>query len=716
MTVAGLVEPEFVAHLFAPLDGPNAAEALADIRRVWANCRDQLEMTQPIAEAGLPDDLPDDPASVNDGALAGLQDQAVRFQAIVRREHDVLNLSFAIAAPGAVPQSRPRLAASIPPGWFEFTRWWRDLGGEDAASLLGGATVYLAKTADASGVDLRAAVPAGPEDADKWWDSGITLEGFAAWEVTGFGTYASRRLILLAGLDEDVELSQFAWSDGGTSLPPLGRYLMHSAKIRYHARVRGDGQQLDRLRARAAGRLDEISGLLPDPGGPIQSSDLAPGLASDEIELAGAISALRLMRRSVDIARSNMRRSLPEPLQADQQLGDWLAEQLDDDVEHLEAVRERATRVHDVVTTTHRLPDPRPNAEPQVEYRVGFGIDVVSYSSRTTPAQREVQARVAAMAERVLADLGLASHETDRQPAGDGMMVVLPARVPAHVALPKLLNGWRTQVVADNTGHPEDVIRMRLSVGSGPFTVSAIGFSGQAIIEIGRLLDSAPLRRAMIDHPDTDLIALVADRLHKDVVVEGYPGLSADGFERVEVTVKSFSAPAWLWTGGRATARQTPAAKKPVGRDIFVIHGRDQRARADMFGLLRALDLHPLDWEEIVARTGKPAPYRDEVLAAGFAAGPGALVLLRPDEGSEVLMRTGRALALEPDRTILTEVGPVGPIPDLDGRETVRLDADSDDARTLFQHQVAQRLRILGYPVDTTGSDWLDPERFRGLT
>jgi len=724
-----LVEPEFVAHVFAPLDGPEAPAALESVHGLWANFHDQLGMSRPILGADVGMVLPADLADGPDGPIAALEDAAAQFQAIARREHDLVNVSFAVAAPGAIPRSRPLLSASTPPGWPEFTRWWQALGG--AEGLLGGAVVYLAKTDDAASVDLRAEVPPRPDDADHWWAAGFSLNGFAAWEATAAGWHASRRLVLLAELDEDAELSGFAWSDGGTGLPPLGRYLMHAAKLRYAARVRGDGGRLTRLQDRATGRLDAITAALADPGGPAPAADQRAGLGADEAELARTLSRLRRMRLSVDIARSNMAKAIPALLPADAELAAWLPQQLADDAEYLAATHQEVGRLRSIVGTARsgqpaparpRSPDAVPDsAEPKIEYRVGFGIDVVSYSSRTTPQQSELQRRVAGMVERVIADLDISLDQTDRQLSGDGLMAVLPARVPAHVALRELLHGWRVQAAADSARHPEQRIRLRLSVGNGPFTPGELGFAGDTIIEIGRLLDSQELRGALTEHPDADVVALVADRLYRDVVVPGYPGLTAGEFARIDVRVKSYSGPAWLWTGG-GTRRQPGPKPAPAsgGRDVFVIHGRDDKVRSAFFGLLRSLGLRPLGWDEIVTRTGKPSPLRDEVVAAGFAAGPGAVVLITPGDvtgnGSDVLFRAGRAMEVQPDRTLLVEIGDVPRIRDLDGRETVRLDADTPGDRTVFQYKVAQRLRLVGYRVDEAGTDWLDPERFSGLT
>src|SRR6185436_8083302 len=113
-------------------------------------------------------------------------------------------------------------------------------------------------------------------------------------------------------------------------------------------------------------------------------------LAADEAEVVGAIRALRQMRESAGIARSNMARSLPDPLPADAELAGWLIEQLDRDHALTEASREEAERIR-LIVGVPLPPVPEPVAaetpapevtEPRVEHRVCFTVDVVSYSSR----------------------------------------------------------------------------------------------------------------------------------------------------------------------------------------------------------------------------------------------------------------------------------------------------------------------------------------------
>ncbi|GAA1616101.1 CATRA conflict system CASPASE/TPR repeat-associated protein [Actinoplanes couchii] len=554
MTAGRLDEQEFVAHLFAPVDGPAATDALRELELLWDACRTELGMTRRIDGTGLATELPAEPGSAPEGALAGLQDPAVDFQAVVRREHDMLNFSLVMAQP-----RRMRLGAATPPGWFEYARWWRKLTAGGLGAFLGGGTVFLAK----GPADVRDELPPAEDDADEWWTRPLAVNDLALWEATAGGARAFRRLVVLGLPAEDARLSRFTWSAGDVALPPLGRYLMHAARLRYQARVRGDGEQIRALRDRATARLNRAAAGDHD-------------LAGDLAEVAGTLQALTWMQLSVEASAQNMASVLPAPLPSDRALATAVTRWLADDVYYLRTVQDRARLLAPVVSlpVTSALTPPvaGPPREPdgRAEYRMGFGIDVVRYSDRTTPGQFEVQRRLAGMVADVLDGIGVPLRDSDRQDAGDGMMVVLPARVQPHLALPGLLNGWRARLAADNGEHPGDRIRLRLSVTVGRFAPSAIGFTGATIIETGRLLDSDALRQGIKDHPDADLVALVSDRIYQDVVGEGYPGLDAGHFVPVRVRVKTYDRQAWLWRGvpagpGVGDSVTVPEPRTPAG-------------------------------------------------------------------------------------------------------------------------------------------------------
>ncbi|MEV6843932.1 CATRA conflict system CASPASE/TPR repeat-associated protein [Actinoplanes sp. NPDC051411] len=558
MPGSALPEQEFVAHIFAPLAGPRADDAYAEIGRLWARCRDQLDLSEPIL-TGVPAVLPPArPRDGRDGPVAGLQDRAVSYQLIARCEGDMLNVSLVFASPPAPPIRRVRIGSASPPGWAEFARWWSQLTVGGLGAVLGSGLVFQAKRPPSStdwnawGAEAWAAIPPSEDDAAEWWrrPSEVT-PGVVVWDVTSGRDSAHRRLVILAEPERDAAMSALTWSSGGSALPPLGRYLMHAARLRYESRVRGDGGQLLALRRRV-----ELTANRIEPG------DSAAPLASDEALLVGTLDELTSMRRTVEAGARYMRAVLPELLPADDSLQKWLRKKLADDVEVLEAARVRAAGLRKLAgggapgqRASTLLDPPAVAATPisplltdLVETRLGFGVDVIGYSKRPAPLKSEVQQRVAGLIGQVLDDVGLRLDETDRQDAGDGLMVVMPAKVELHRALPRLLFGWRNRLAVDNQAH-RDRLRLRVSASVGPFARSALGFSGDTIIEIGRMLDSPPLRRTMVDRPELDVAALVSERLYQDVVGEGWPELAPEQFEHLEVEVKDFRRRAWLWTG-----------------------------------------------------------------------------------------------------------------------------------------------------------------------
>jgi hypothetical protein len=203
----------------------------------------------------------------------------------------------------------------------------------------------------------------------------------------------------------------------------------------------------------------------------------------------------------------------------------------------------------DVSVTAAVEPAPKPARPTGRAHRVGFVVDVGSYGQRSAPAQEQIQRRLHALLRHVVADVGSDFDEVDHDSgSGDGMVVFLPTCGDPAELLPGLLRSMSCRLAADNEVY-RDRMRLRMAVGSGVVGDGRNGFSCPLVVNINRLVDSAPLRRAADEHPDSDLVVLVLDALHKDVVVPGYlPPRSAE-FQLVDVTMTESAEPAWLWVG-----------------------------------------------------------------------------------------------------------------------------------------------------------------------
>ena len=168
-------------------------------------------------------------------------------------------------------------------------------------------------------------------------------------------------------------------------------------------------------------------------------------------------------------------------------------------------------------------------------------------------------------------------------------------------------------------------------------------------------------------------------------------------------------------------------------RVVFIVHGRNSRARDAMFTFLRSIGLHPLEWSQAVQATGGTLPYIGEILDEAFSRAQAVVVLMTPDDEGHlrehfrtsrdpsheteltpqarlnVIFEAGIAMGRQVDRTILVELGDLRPFSDIAGRHVIRLD-DTTEKR----QELAQRLEVAHCPVDLSGTAWHSAGDFEG--
>jgi predicted nucleotide-binding protein len=175
---------------------------------------------------------------------------------------------------------------------------------------------------------------------------------------------------------------------------------------------------------------------------------------------------------------------------------------------------------------------------------------------------------------------------------------------------------------------------------------------------------------------------------------------------------------------------ETSAEQKRVGgvqdqRTVFVVHGRNLKARDALFRFLRSIGLKPLEWSQAVNATGEPSPYIGKILDVAFSLAQAVIVLMTPDDEARlrepfrtksdppyessltpqarpnVLFEAGIAMGRSSARTVLVELGEIRPFSDIGGRHVIKL-TDSTQKR----QELAHRLESAGCPIDLSGIDW----------
>lgn len=159
-------------------------------------------------------------------------------------------------------------------------------------------------------------------------------------------------------------------------------------------------------------------------------------------------------------------------------------------------------------------------------------------------------------------------------------------------------------------------------------------------------------------------------------------------------------------------------------RTVFVVHGRDKKARREVYTFLRAIGLAPMEWPEALTMTGSGSPPIGDILDKAMAGVQAIIVLQTPDDVVQlkrehaddeedpdlrpsgqarpnVLFEAGLAFGRFPHRTVLVEFGKVRPFTDIGGRYVVKLDNSTKQRQTL-----ALRLRDVGCAVHLDATDW----------
>lgn len=199
----------------------------------------------------------------------------------------------------------------------------------------------------------------------------------------------------------------------------------------------------------------------------------------------------------------------------------------------------------------------------------------------------------------------------------------------------------------------------------------------------------------------------------------------------------SVSAPVVAGASAQPNRRRRGAvakASKKKEDSVFVVHGRDTKARKELSEFLRSLHVDVMEWNKAMALTKKASPYIGEVIDAAFDRVQAIVVMLTPDDQAKlkdafigkheepfekklmgqprqnVLLEAGMALAKYKPTTILVQIGKIRPMSDISGVHVTHLTGTAPS-----RQQLIGKLRTAGVKLDNTGDDWLTAGDFSGF-
>ncbi|MEN3534304.1 hypothetical protein AAH991_04245 [Microbispora sp. ZYX-F-249] len=182
-----------------------------------------------------------------------------------------------------------------------------------------------------------------------------------------------------------------------------------------------------------------------------------------------------------------------------------------------------------------------------------IAVDIEKYSERNDQQQLHLQETLVRVLDAAAADAGLdRSTWAERQPQGDGEFSWLPPHAHLGVLVGGFVRELDGQLGLYNRRHAGAFwtrMRLRMAVHFGPVHLGAPnGVAGRHAVQQARLLDSAPVRRALDACPAADLALIVSDRVYDDYIRQGLGEPHA--YRPVHVRVKEHSCTAYLHVPG----------------------------------------------------------------------------------------------------------------------------------------------------------------------
>jgi len=179
-------------------------------------------------------------------------------------------------------------------------------------------------------------------------------------------------------------------------------------------------------------------------------------------------------------------------------------------------------------------------------------VDVVSYG-RGDDRRRQAmfQSALVAALRTAAAAAGLCWDRWTWERAGDGGLALLPPDEPAPLVVDDFVRALdRTLAWLNRDLKRNARLRLRVAIHRGTAFPAENGWAGRGVVAVSRLLDSAPIRRALAAADSCNLAVIVSSRTFDDVVRPGHVSLREADFRKVTVTVKEYSAEAWLRVPG----------------------------------------------------------------------------------------------------------------------------------------------------------------------
>jgi hypothetical protein len=205
-------------------------------------------------------------------------------------------------------------------------------------------------------------------------------------------------------------------------------------------------------------------------------------------------------------------------------------------------------------------------------HRLIFAVDIEGSTERTNPAKGELRRILYDLLDRALEAAGIGARHlepfTDR---GDSVLILIKPHddVPKTLLLGRLVPILTALLAEHNAAAVRSELRVRLRavVHAGEIHEDDKGFYGDDLDAAFRLLEAAPLKKALREAAPAPLILVVSEEIFHGIVEQGYlDGASFKPLIRVRVGRRQRRGWAQIpdpLIPGRPTANRRPRGQLP---------------------------------------------------------------------------------------------------------------------------------------------------------
>ena len=174
-------------------------------------------------------------------------------------------------------------------------------------------------------------------------------------------------------------------------------------------------------------------------------------------------------------------------------------------------------------------------------------VDVEGFGDRrrTNPDQVVIRDGLYCALSRAFARSGMSWEDCYHEDRGDGALILTPPDVPKSLLVTDVPKELAASLSEHNQAHDrQEQIRLRLAVHAGEIHHDAHGVAGTAINVAFRLLEAAPLKRALAR--SSGVLVVIASRWFFEEVIRHTPASRPASYRRVLIVVKETRDNAWI--------------------------------------------------------------------------------------------------------------------------------------------------------------------------